>query len=28
MPPKKTMVLGATLQPLDTNQETLREARS
>jgi hypothetical protein len=30
MPPKKTTVLGATLQPLDTNQETLslREARS
>jgi hypothetical protein len=28
MPPKKTMVLGATLQPLDTNQETLRETRS
>jgi hypothetical protein len=28
MPPKKTMVLGAALQPLDTNQETLREARS
>jgi hypothetical protein len=28
MPPKKTTVLGAALQPLDTNQETLREARS
>ena len=28
MPPKKTMVPGAALQPLDTNQETLREARS
>jgi hypothetical protein len=30
MPPKKTTVPGATLQPLDTNQETLslREARS
>jgi hypothetical protein len=28
MPPKKTMVLGDTLQPLDTNQETLRETRS
>jgi hypothetical protein len=30
MPPKKTSALGATLQPLDTNQETisLREARS
>jgi hypothetical protein len=23
MPPKKTTVLGATLQPLDTNQEML-----
>ena len=28
MPPKKTAALGAALQPLDTNQETLREARS
>jgi hypothetical protein len=30
MPPKKTKVPGAALQPLDTNQETLslREARS
>jgi hypothetical protein len=28
MPPKKTATLGAALQPLDTNQETLREARS
>jgi hypothetical protein len=30
MPPKKTTALGAALQPLDTNQETLslREARS
>jgi hypothetical protein len=28
MPPKKTMVPGAALQPLDTNQDTLREARS
>jgi hypothetical protein len=30
MPPKKTTVPGSTLQPLDTNQETLsmREARS
>jgi hypothetical protein len=28
MPPKKTMVPEATLQPLDTNQETLREARN
>jgi hypothetical protein len=30
MPPKKTTMLGAALQPLDTNQETLslREARS
>jgi hypothetical protein len=30
MPPKKTTVLGAALQPLDTNQDTLslREARS
>jgi glycine betaine/choline ABC-type transport system substrate-binding protein len=29
MPPKKTTALGAALQPLDTNQETisLREAR-
>jgi hypothetical protein len=25
---KKTMVPGAALQPLDTNQETLRETRS
>ena len=30
MPPKKTTVLGAALQPLDTNQDTLslRKARS
>jgi hypothetical protein len=28
MPPKKALVLGAALQPLDVNQETLREARS
>jgi hypothetical protein len=28
MPPKKTTMPGATLQPLDTNQETLREASS
>jgi hypothetical protein len=30
IPPKKTIVPGAALQPLDTNQETisLREARS
>jgi hypothetical protein len=30
MPPKKATALGAALQPLDTNQETLslREARS
>jgi hypothetical protein len=28
MPPKKASTLGATLQPLDVNQETLREARS
>jgi hypothetical protein len=28
MPPKKTIVPEAALQPLDTNQETLREARS
>jgi hypothetical protein len=28
MPPKKTIVPGATPQPLDTNQEMLREARS
>jgi hypothetical protein len=28
MPPKKTTVPGAALQPLGTNQETLREARS
>jgi hypothetical protein len=28
MPLKKTAAPGATLQPLDTNQETLREARS
>ena len=28
MPPKKTTGPGATLQPLDVNQETLREARS
>jgi hypothetical protein len=28
MPPKKASGLGATLQPLDVNQETLHEARS
>jgi hypothetical protein len=28
MPPKKASALGAALQPLDVNQETLREARS
>jgi hypothetical protein len=28
MPPKKTAAPGAALQPLVTNQETLREARS
>jgi hypothetical protein len=28
MPPKKTAAPRAALQPLDTNQETLREARS
>jgi hypothetical protein len=28
MPPKKASVLGAALQPLDVNQETLHEARS
>jgi hypothetical protein len=28
MPPKKSLALGAALQPLDVNQETLREARS
>jgi hypothetical protein len=28
MPPKKTAALGAALQPLDVNQETLREARN
>jgi hypothetical protein len=28
MPPKKSSVPGAALQPLDVNQETLREARS
>jgi DNA repair exonuclease SbcCD ATPase subunit len=28
MPSKKTVAPGAALQPLDTNQETLREARS
>jgi hypothetical protein len=28
MPPKKSSSLGAALQPLDVNQETLREARS
>jgi soluble cytochrome b562 len=27
MPPKKSSGLGAALQPLDVNQETLREAR-
>jgi hypothetical protein len=28
MPPKKTVGPGAALQPLDVNQETLREGRS
>jgi hypothetical protein len=28
MPPKKSSGLGAALQPLNINQETLREARS
>jgi hypothetical protein len=28
MPLKKASALGATLQPLDVNQETLHEARS
>jgi hypothetical protein len=28
MPPKKSSALGAALQPLDVNQETLHEARS
>jgi hypothetical protein len=28
MPPKKSSALGAALQPLDINQETLCEARS
>jgi hypothetical protein len=28
MPPKKSSALGVALQPLDVNQETLREARS
>jgi hypothetical protein len=28
MPPKKSLAPGAALQPLDVNQETLREARS
>jgi hypothetical protein len=28
MPPKKIVGPGAALQPLDVNQETLREARS
>jgi hypothetical protein len=28
MPPKKSSALGAALQPLNVNQETLREARS
>jgi hypothetical protein len=28
MPPKKSSALGAALQPLDVNQETLPEARS
>jgi hypothetical protein len=28
MPPKKASGLGAALQPLDVNQDTLREARS
>jgi phosphoglycerate dehydrogenase-like enzyme len=28
IPPKKSLGLGAALQPLDVNQDTLREARS
>jgi hypothetical protein len=28
MPPKKTTLPGAALQPLDTNKDTLHEARS
>jgi hypothetical protein len=28
MPPKKSSALGAALQPLDVNQETLHKARS
>jgi hypothetical protein len=28
MPPKKSSTLGAVLQPLNVNQETMREARS
>jgi hypothetical protein len=28
MPPKKASALGAALQPLDVNQETLHEARN
>jgi hypothetical protein len=28
MPPKKSSGTGAALQPLDVNQDTLREARS
>jgi hypothetical protein len=28
MPPKKSSALGAALQPLDVNQEIMREARS
>jgi hypothetical protein len=28
MPSKKASAMGAALQPLDVNQETLREARS
>jgi hypothetical protein len=28
MPPKKALGLGAALQPLDVNQDTLHEARS
>jgi hypothetical protein len=28
MPPKKTSGLGAALQPLDINQDTLREAQA
>jgi hypothetical protein len=28
MPPKKSSGLGAALQPLDVNQETLHEAKS